>query len=64
MKRVIKIAPTGIPSAVFSAGSRVLFESVRSFFEDEDKRRAYEKWLETPEGRASELIKSKGGEKE
>lgn len=57
MEHVVKIAPADIPAAAYSTGCRVLSGSVPLFYEKEGNRRAYKKWLKTPEGQRADLTK-------
>ncbi len=58
----VKIRPADIPDDVYETACRILSKSVRVFFADENNRRGYEAWRQTPEGQRAELNKKERDE--
>lgn len=46
----VHIDPKKVPNADYDTGCLILCGAVRAFFSDPARRRAYEEWMQTPEG--------------
>lgn len=52
-----KIKASDIPDWVYAQGCRILRYSVKKYFEQPGVREAYEKWLQTEEGKLAAMTR-------